>query len=120
MPITLVPLDATNDAPVTPAFVAKLQAEQATPAAEFVARLLETNAESIAAGSYYFWDPLAAVVLGDPSLVTLTPRAVTVIDIPGAPEDGRTKPVANGSDILVATAPDAAALEAALLEAWNR
>ncbi|MBL8129177.1 MAG: hypothetical protein JNM64_16195, partial [Chloroflexia bacterium] len=44
----------------------------------------------------------------------------TVIDIPGAPEDGRTKPVANGSDILVATAPDAAALEAALLEAWNR
>ncbi|MFN8677589.1 MAG: nucleoside hydrolase [Thermomicrobiales bacterium] len=120
VPITLVPLDATNDAPVTPAFVAKLQAEQATPAAEFVARLLETNAASIAAGSYDFWDPLAAVVLGDPSLVTLTPRAVTVIDIPGAPEDGRTKPVANGSDILVATAPDAAALEAALLEAWNR
>jgi hypothetical protein len=59
------------------------------------------------------------VVLSNPDLVTLTPRDVTVIDVPGDPEDGRTKPVANGSDILVATAPDGDALEAALLEAWN-
>ena len=120
VPITLVPLDATNEVPVTPNFVAKLEAEKSTPAAEFVAKLLGNNAESIASGSYYFWDPLAAVVLSNPDLVTLTPRDVTVIDIPGDPEDGRTKPVANGSEILVATAPDGAALEAALLEAWNR
>jgi hypothetical protein len=44
---------------------------------------------------------------------------VTVIDIPGAPDDGRTKPVANGSEIVVATAPDADALEAALIAAWT-
>ncbi|MCA9863097.1 MAG: nucleoside hydrolase [Thermomicrobiales bacterium] len=120
VPITLVPLDATNEAPVTPEFVARLEAEKATPAAEFVATLLENNAESIASGSYYFWDPLAAVVLGDPGLVTLTPRNVTVVDSPGDPEDGRTKPVSDGPEILVATAPDGEALEAALLEAWNR
>lgn len=118
-PITLVPLDATNEAPVTPDFVARLEAEKATPAAEFVATLLANNAESIESGSYYFWDPLAAVVMSDPNLVTLTPRDVTVIDIPGSPEDGRTKPVANGSEIMVATAPDSAALEAALIAAWN-
>ncbi len=57
--------------------------------------------------------------MSDPSLVTLTPRDVTVIDVPGAPDDGRTKPVANGSRILVATAPDGAALEAALIAGWN-
>jgi inosine-uridine nucleoside N-ribohydrolase len=118
-PITLVPLDATNDVPVTPEFVAQLEASKTTPEAEFVAELLEANAESIASGGYFFWDPLAAVVLSDPSLVTLTPRDVTVIDIPGAPEDGRTKPVANGSDILVATAPNGEAVEAALIAAWN-
>ncbi len=118
-PITLVPLDATNDVPVTPEFVAQLDAEKTTPEAEFVAALLASNAESIASGSYYFWDPLAAVVMSDPSLVTLTPRDVTVIDIPGAPDDGRTKPVANGSEILVATAPDGDALEAALIAGWN-
>jgi len=118
-PITLVPLDATNAVPVTPAFVDRLEAEKATPEAEFVAALLAGNAESIASGGYYFWDPLAAVVMSDPGLVTLTPRDVTVIDIPGAPDDGRTKPVANGSEILVATAPDGEALEAALIAAWN-
>ena len=118
-PITLVPLDATNEVPVTPEFVAQLEAEKSTPEAEFVAALLANNAESIASGSYYFWDPLAAVVMSDPSLVTLTPRDVTVIDIPGAPDDGRTKPVANGSEMLVATAPDGDALEAALIAGWN-
>ncbi len=118
-PITLVPLDATNDVPVTPEFVAQLDAATATPEAEFVATLLANNAESIESGSYYFWDPLAAVVLSDPSLVTLTERDVTVIDIPGAPDDGRTKPVANGSEVLVATAPDGDAVEAALIAAWT-
>lgn len=117
--ITLVPLDATNDVPVTPEFVAQLDAAKTTPEAEFVAKLLANNAESIAAGGYFFWDPLAAVVMSDPSLVTRTPRDVTVIDIPGAPDDGRTKPVANGSEILVATAPDGDALEAALIAGWN-
>ena len=118
-PITLVPLDATNEVPVTPEFVTELEASKSTPEAEFVAGLLANNAESIESGSYYFWDPLAAVVMSDPSLVTLTPRDVTVIDIPGAPDDGRTKPVANGSEMLVATAPDAIALEAALITGWN-
>jgi pyrimidine-specific ribonucleoside hydrolase len=118
-PITLIPLDATNDVPVTQEFVAQLETQKATPEAEFVATLLANNAESIASGSYYFWDPLAAVVMSDPSMVTLTPRDVTVVDIPGAPDDGRTKPVANGSEILVATAPNGEALEAALLAGWN-
>lgn len=118
-PITLVPLDATNDVPVTPEFVAALDAAMTTPEAEFVSIILANNAESIAGGGYFFWDPLAAVVMSDPSLVTLTPRDVTVIDTPGHPEDGRTKPVGNGSEILVATLPDAAALETMLIEMWN-
>ena len=118
-PITLVPLDATNEMPVTPEFVKQLDAKKTTPEAEFVAKLLANNADAIASGSYYFWDPLAAVVMSDPSLVTLTPRDVTVIDIPGAPDDGRTKPVANGSGILVATAPQGDAVEAALIAGWN-
>lgn len=118
-PITLVPLDATNEVPVTPEFVATLEAEKATSEAEFVASLLAANAESIESGGYFFWDPLAAVVMSNPSLVTLTPRDVTVIDTPGAPDDGRTKPVANGSDILVATEPDRDALEATLIAGWN-
>jgi hypothetical protein len=42
-----------------------------------------------------------------------------VIETPGAPDDGRTKPVTNGSEIMVATAPDGPALESLLIAAWT-
>jgi hypothetical protein len=57
--------------------------------------------------------------MADPDIVTLAERDVTVIDIPGHAEDGRTKPVGNGPEISVATAPDAATLEQNLIEAWT-
>ena len=117
-PITLVPLDATNDVPVTPAFMDTLEANQSTPESQFVYTALSGSSDSIAAGGYYFWDPLAAVVLSDPSLVTLTDRMVDVVDTPGA-EFGRTKPVGNGPHILVATKPDGATFEQMLLDTWN-
>jgi pyrimidine-specific ribonucleoside hydrolase len=118
-PITLVPLDATNEAPVTPEFVSTLEASQQTPEAEFVYTALTGITESIESGGYSFWDPLAAGVMADPAIVTLTERDVTVVDIPGHAEDGRTKPVGNGPEILVATAPDTSALEQNLLDAWT-
>jgi hypothetical protein len=57
--------------------------------------------------------------MAHPEMVTLTQRDVTVIDLPGDPQDGRTKPVANGPEILVATNPDGPALETALIAGWN-
>jgi inosine-uridine nucleoside N-ribohydrolase len=118
-PITPIPLDATNEAPITPEFLSMVEANQQTPEAEFVYTALTGVTESIQSGGYSFWDPLAAGVLGDPSIVTLTQRDVTVIDIPGNADDGRTKPVGNGSDIWVAIAPDVSALEQDLIETWN-
>jgi pyrimidine-specific ribonucleoside hydrolase len=117
-PITLVPLDATNETPVTMDFVARLEAEGTSPEAEFVHNVLAGNSGSIESGGYYFWDPLAAAVLTDESLVTLQPRDVTVVDTPGA-ENGRTKPVGNGPEIQVATAPDAAAFEDLFISRLN-
>jgi inosine-uridine nucleoside N-ribohydrolase len=117
-PITLVPLDATNDVPVTTDFMSRLEAAQGTPEAQFVYEALSANMGSIESGSYFFWDPLAALIMADPSLVTLTPRIVTVIDVPGA-EDGRTKPVANGPQIQVATQPDVDAMEQLFLDTLN-
>jgi inosine-uridine nucleoside N-ribohydrolase len=117
-PITLVPLDATNEVPVTVDFMDRLEAAQDTPEAQFVYQALSANMETIESGGYFFWDPLAALVMADPGLVTLTPRTVTVVDVPGA-EDGRTKPVANGPQIQVATQPDGAAFEQLFLDTLN-
>jgi inosine-uridine nucleoside N-ribohydrolase len=75
--------------------------------------------ESIEGGGYFFWDPLAAVVMADTGIVTLTPRTVTIVEAPGEAEDGRTKPDENGVEILVATEPNGAALEDALIAGWN-
>ena len=118
-PITLVPLDATNDVPVTPDFMTRLEANQTTPESQFIFTALSGSQGSIEAGSYYFWDPLAAAVMADESLVTLTERDVTVVDTPGA-ENGRTKPVGNGPTIQVATAPDAATFEQWFLDTLNQ
>jgi inosine-uridine nucleoside N-ribohydrolase len=117
-PITLVALDATNEVPVTVEFMEKLEAAQDTPEAQFIYQALSGNMESIESGGYFFWDPLAAMVMSDPELVTLTTRTVTVVDVPG-PEDGRTKPVGNGPQIQVATDPDAAMFEQLFIDRLN-
>jgi pyrimidine-specific ribonucleoside hydrolase len=117
-PITLIGLDATNDVPVTMDFVDRLEASSETPEAEFVYNALAGNTASIESGGYYFWDPLAAAVLSDPSLVALETRDVTVVDTPGA-EYGRTKPVGNGPEIQVASAPDAATFEEMFINRLN-
>lgn len=117
-PITLVPLDATNDAPVTPEFVSRLEQATQTPATEVVLTALAGSQASIEAGGYFFWDPLAAAVLVHPELVTLETRDVTVVDVPGD-EYGRTKPVGNGPQIEVATAPDTATFEQSFIDALS-
>ncbi len=108
VPITLIPLDATNDVPLTVDFLQQLEAEKQTPEAEFIYTALANSMDFIESGGYYFWDPLAAWIMADPELATLTERDVTVIDVPGA-EFGRTRPVGNGPRIQVATAPDSEA-----------
>lgn len=97
VPITLIGLDATNDAPVTADVITQMRDAAQSPDAEFVVELLSEGS--------YFWDQLATAVMTNPELVTLETRDVTVIDTAGA-EDGRTKPVGNGPDITVASAPD--------------
>ena len=108
MPITLIPLDATDKVPLTLAFLTQLEEQKKTPEAEFIYTALSNSTGFIESGGYYFWDPLAAGIMADPGLATLTERDVTVIDVPGV-DYGRTKPVGNGPRIQVATQPDSAA-----------
>jgi pyrimidine-specific ribonucleoside hydrolase len=117
-PVTLVLLDATNEAPVTPEFLNVLAEQRASPEAEYIYEGLLASTESIENGRYFFWDPLAAAVLTNPELVTLEIRDITVIDTPG-PENGRTKPVGNGFKVLVATAPNSATFERHFINVIN-
>ncbi len=70
VPITLVALNATSQVPLTPEFVAKLE-QINNPVANFLYQVLESQTIKPGIGQYLdFWDPLAACVLVDPTLVS--------------------------------------------------
>lgn len=97
VPITLVPLDATNQAPVTMEFYNRLGAMNRTPQAEFVYQVLQAQLPTIQAGQYSFWDPLAAAVTSHPELVRVEVDHLIVNTTLG-PESGRTQPVVQGDE----------------------
>jgi len=118
LPITLVPLDATNQVPITSAFYKLIKRRHATPEATFVYDLLTTSMDFIESGGYFFWDPLTAAILMDGSLAEFETRRLTVVD-QERPESGRTRPDENGVQVRVAVSANAGRFEQAFLEALN-
>jgi pyrimidine-specific ribonucleoside hydrolase len=82
VPVTLVPLDATNDLPSGRRFFTALNGAATTPAARLVRDVWLDNGDWIdnAEGFFYFWDELAAAVLVDDSLVEFETRSLVVDD----------------------------------------
>jgi inosine-uridine nucleoside N-ribohydrolase len=117
-PITLVPLDATNDVPVTQAFCRRIEDDRGTPEADFVHRVLAKTVPRIGTGHYYFWDPLAAAILTDESLASLERRRLTVV-VEEGPEAGRTKPADGGANMRVCNGADRARFETLFLGVLN-
>ncbi len=98
VPITLVPLDATNHVPITPYLYDAVAAHRDySETSRFTADYLEV---SPLFGGMYHWDELAAVVAIDESVATLEERSL-VVDTAGATiEDpsGRVTRVAVAAD----------------------
>jgi inosine-uridine nucleoside N-ribohydrolase len=117
-PVTLVPLDATNQAPVTLDFYQRLGAARDTPEAEFAHAVLGQQRDMIAGGGYYFWDPLAAAILADESLATFETRGLSVIEAEGD-ESGRLVTAADGAPVRFAQGVDQDRFEAQFVEALN-
>jgi len=116
-PITLVPLDATNDVPFTRSFYERLRSGALTRSAVFTYNLMYMNQWWLNGGMYW-WDTLAATLVTDPELVTVEEMALDVITDEG-PEMGRTVETPSGSSMQVATAADRPAFEALFLAVLN-
>jgi inosine-uridine nucleoside N-ribohydrolase len=108
-PISLVPLDATNQAPVTPEFMRHLRKNARSTAAEFVATVLERQRETIAAGQYFFWDPLAAGVARHKDFVGFT-EATVAVNTQQGDTLGQTFESPGGTLMQVGSSVDAAQL----------
>ena len=84
IPLTLVPLDATNDVPGNRRLIARAQLAEGHPAGVASAQFWRANAEAIVGEGFYFWDELAATVTFEPDLVALERRTVDFIEGLGA------------------------------------
>lgn len=98
VPIILVPLDATQDVPVTRNFYKALGKNLNTPTATLVYELMTANLDSVDSGGFQFWDSLTSAIFTDESIASFQDFSVVVVEDEG-PESGRTKPDSNGVNI---------------------
>jgi inosine-uridine nucleoside N-ribohydrolase len=93
-PIRLIPLDATQQAPVDMALFEQIETHASSPLAHFVAQVFATQREQIRLGYYFARDALAATAFANPAVVTFRPLAIAMSDKPE--ELGRTVEVKKG------------------------
>ncbi len=115
VPISIVPLDATDDVPVPTDLTDRLATDHAAAGADLMYELLLRNPSRLdGAEGQQLWDELAALAVSAPDLVTWEDATVTVED------RGRLATDPAGRPIRYAAAADRPAVEAALLEALRR
>ena len=116
--VTLIPLDATRDAPITSRFYQTLEEQRASPEADFVYDLLTANLGFVRSGGFQFWDSLTAAIFTDESLATFKPYNIQVVEEEG-PESGYTKPAPGWAQVRVAVSADGRRFEEMFLEVLN-
>jgi purine nucleosidase len=112
-PISIVPLDATDDVPADPKLLADLAADHAGGAADLVYEILVRVPGRFGDGQQ-LWDELAALALPTPDLVTWEEADIL------ADATGRLSRDPAGRPVRFAVAADRSAVESALLEALQR
>lgn len=115
----LVPLDATNYVPLTPALAQQLAADRSTPEAALVADI--ANHPIITAGQAtgggYWWDPLAAMAVLVPDVVTFVPGKLSIR--PDGTAAGRILESPEGASTRFGVAANAALFERRFLDTLN-
>ncbi len=118
VPIILVPLDATQDVPVTRNFHKALGKNLNTPTANLVYELLTANLDFVDSGGFQFWDSLTAAIFTDETIASFQDFSVVVVEDEGS-ESGRTKPDSNGVNIKAAVRADQDKFEKLFLTILN-
>jgi len=118
VPITLVPLDATNHVPLTSKLFSRLESEHTTPEATFVYEVLGAHSDVFDKGSYYLWDPLAAAILTDDSVGIFQDKNLCVVETEGV-ESGWSKVGSDCPLVRVAVSADGYRFEQLFVDTLN-
>lgn len=103
IPITLIPLDATNKVPLTRKFIDRL-GTQPSIASQLAAQSWSLVVAGVGNDQYYFWDTLTAAAMLDRGVVQIQTLKIKVIT--DGPSQGRTIEDPNGSPVEVALDAD--------------
>jgi pyrimidine-specific ribonucleoside hydrolase len=124
VPLSLVPLDATDDVPFPAGLLDRLAADHAAGGADLVHELLvRSPSRTRASEGQQLWDELAALTVTNPDLATWQDMEVAAVDGPDGTVGGGDGVIvrdAAGRPARVAIAADRSAVETALLEALDR
>jgi pyrimidine-specific ribonucleoside hydrolase len=115
--LRLIGLDGTNQVPVTPEFADRVQQDATGPGAMVLAELFAGH-PFMTDGTYFLWDPLAALVAAGHPIGSFSPARVDVEEAEG-PEVGFTRPVEGTPNVEYLSSADRAAAEDALLATLN-
>ena len=118
--LRLVPHDATNFVPVRLPYLALLNANARTPAARYVATLMNHPllVGAVQAGlEVFWWDPLATLAATDARLVDYRFMRITVIQ--DGVSSGRTIESPTGTGMLVGVSADQQLFESELIDVLN-
>jgi purine nucleosidase len=116
-PITLFPLDVTNQVPITTKFFHRLAQQRRYPLSDLVGQCYAITAGTIPQVEYlyYMWDTLSTGYLGAPHLMKF--RQLHTEIIPFGPSAGRIQAVAQGGKLTrAASAVDVAAFQEYFLD----
>lgn len=115
IPVTLVPLDATNQVPLNIFHLRALEQHAVSPVARTVVAVLEGN-EQLGSGGLCFWDQLTAALLTDETLASFGTATITISE--GKPEEaGTTVRSEEGADVRIPTTIDTERFEQEFLSA---
>lgn len=116
IPITLVPLDATDDVPIEAAFFDDLARDHASVGADLSYELLARN-PFLVSSTQFFWDQLASTVVEASDIVTIETLRLVIGE--GA-DRGRTMRSDAGRQVEVAMRADRPRFEAVFLAGLRR
>lgn len=100
IPITLVPLNATDEAPISNSLYNEFKNEKRNTSAQFVMDVIHPFVESQTNTSVYLWDPVAAAVMTTPSIGMYNVINLRV-NLKTGPNFGCTIPTRSGYPVRV-------------------
>lgn len=99
-PVVLVPLNATDQAPLTEDLYNNFKNEQRNTSSQFVLDVIHPFMATQTNTSVYLWDPVAAAIMTNPSIGTYSTMNIKV-NLQKGPSYGCTQQIPSGNPISV-------------------